>query len=80
MNDPRLLRAEPEKARQGIRDRGGRYLPFLEGFLEQDAAHRALLKEVEELRSRRNESSKLIGKAKAAKDEDAAKRLMEETA
>ncbi|MEK7744627.1 MAG: serine--tRNA ligase [Elusimicrobiota bacterium] len=80
MNDPILLRAEPEKARQGIRDRGGRYLPFLEGFLEQDAAHRALLKEVEELRSRRNESSKLIGKAKAAKDEDAAKRLMEETA
>lgn len=80
MNDPRLLRSESGRSLQGIRDRGGRYLPYLEKFLELDSAHRTLLKEVEALRSRRNESSKLIGKAKAAKDEEASKRLMEEVA
>jgi len=78
MNDPRLLRAEPEKARKGLRDRGGRYLPLLDKFLSLDEERRGLLKEVEELRSRRNELSKSVGQAKAKKDEEAAKKLMEE--
>ncbi|MFA6029981.1 MAG: serine--tRNA ligase [Elusimicrobiota bacterium] len=80
MNDPKILRTESERARQGVRDRGGRYLPALEKYLELDGAHRALLKEVEDLRARRNEVSKAVGAAKAKKDEAEAKRLMDEVA
>ena len=80
MNDPKLLRAEPDKARKGILDRGGRYLPLLEKFLSLEDEHRVILKQVEELRARRNEVSKAIGHAKAKKDEEAAKKLLEETA
>ncbi|HBL18588.1 MAG: serine--tRNA ligase [Elusimicrobia bacterium GWA2_69_24] len=78
MNDPRFLRGEPDKARQGIQDRGGRYLPVLERFYGLDAEHRSVLKEVEVLRARRNEVSKAVGQAKAKQDEAAAQKLMEE--
>lgn len=78
MNDPKLLRAQPERARKGVQDRGGRYLPLLERYLSLEEERLALLKEVEELRARRNEASKAIGQAKAKKDEETAKRLMEE--
>jgi seryl-tRNA synthetase len=80
MNDPKFLRSEPEKAKKGILDRGGRYLPALEKFLALDAEHRALLQEVEAMRAKRNESSKTVGRAKAAKDEALAARLMAEVA
>ncbi|MDE2291445.1 MAG: serine--tRNA ligase [Elusimicrobia bacterium] len=80
MNDPRLLREEPERARKGIADRGGRYTPALEKALELSGRHRSLLHEVEALRSKRNEASKAIGAAKAAKDEARAKALMDEVA
>ncbi len=79
MNDPKLLRAEPQRARQGLSDRSGRYLPYLEDFLSRDESHRSLLKEVEQLRGRRNALSEKVGKAKAAKDEAAAAAVMEET-
>ncbi|MFC1678672.1 serine--tRNA ligase [Elusimicrobiota bacterium] len=80
MNDPRLLRKDPDRARRGVKDRGGRHLPLLERFLERDAGHRALLAEVELMRAGRNESSKAIGKAKAGGDEELAGRLMREVA
>ncbi|MBI5242861.1 MAG: serine--tRNA ligase [Elusimicrobia bacterium] len=78
MNDPKLLRAQPERARKGIQDRGGRYLPPLERFLSLEEERRVLLRDVEDLRARRNEASKAIGQAKAKKDEETARRLMEE--
>ncbi len=75
MNDPRFLRAEPEKARKGIQDRGGRYLPAVEKYLSRDGEYRALLKTVEEMRAKRNESAKAIGRAMAAKDQEKAEGL-----
>ena len=78
MNDPKLLRDKPDEARRGISNRSGRYIVYLEEFLKLDGEHRALLQEVESLRSKRNAASQEIGKAKAAKAEDTAKILMEE--
>jgi len=78
MNDPKLLRKEPEKARKGLRDRGGRYLPMLERYIEEEKRLRGLLSSVEEMRARRNEASKAIGKAKASGDEAGAKALISE--
>ncbi|MBI5241990.1 MAG: serine--tRNA ligase [Elusimicrobia bacterium] len=76
MNDINIIRKEPEKARAGIQNRGGRYLPALEEVGSLDAEHRNLLKQVEELRARRNASSQAVGKAKAAKNEAEAAKLM----
>ena len=78
MLDPKLLRGDPDRVRKGIADRGGRYSEAVEKAILLDARHRALLAEVEVLRARRNEASKAIGAAKAAKDEARAKLLMEE--
>ena len=78
MIDPKILRGEPERARKGLADRGGRHSDGLARALELDERHRELLKEVETLRSKRNESSKAIGQAKAAKDEARAAALMAE--
>ena len=80
MNDLRLLRSDPARARKGVADRGGRSSEALEKALELDGRHRALLVEVEALRAKRNEASKAIGAAKAAKDEAKAKALMDEVA
>lgn len=80
MNDPRILRSDPERARKGTADRGGRASEALEKALALDGHHRALLAEVEALRAKRNDASKAIGSAKAAKDEARAKTLMDEVA
>jgi len=80
MIDISLVRKDPERVRKGIKDRGGRYLPAFEELAAQDSRHRALLAEVEQLRARRNSSSQAIGKAKAAKNEAEAARLMAEVA
>jgi len=78
MNDINIIRKEPQAARTGIQNRGGRYLPALEEIIKLDVEHRDLLKKVEELRAKRNASSQAVGKAKAAKDETTASRLMAE--
>ncbi|MFA6092391.1 MAG: serine--tRNA ligase [Elusimicrobiota bacterium] len=78
MNDPRLLRTETDRARKSLRSRNERYIPLLDSFLSLDGEHRALMQEVEALRAKRNEVSKSVGAAKARKDDEAAKRLMEE--
>jgi seryl-tRNA synthetase len=78
MNDMSIIRKDPAKARAGIQNRGGRYLPLLEDIVKLDLEHRDLLKKVEELRAKRNASSQAVGKAKAAKNEAEASRLMAE--
>ncbi len=78
MIDPQLIRREPDKARAGLKNRGGRYLPAFEEVLKLDLRHREQLKIVEELRAQRNASSQAIGKAKASKDEALAQKLMAE--
>jgi len=78
MNDINTLRKDTEKARTGIKNRGGRYLPALEDIIKLDSEHRELLKRVEELRAKRNSSSQAVGKAKASKNEAEAARLMAE--
>jgi seryl-tRNA synthetase len=80
MLDIKFVRANPEKAKAAMADRGGRYLPALEQIIEKDAAYRAALAEIEALRSRSNEVSKKIQVAKAARDEAAAQAAMAEAA
>ncbi|MDD5629294.1 MAG: serine--tRNA ligase [Elusimicrobia bacterium] len=80
MNDINIIRKEPARARAGVQDRGGRYLPALEELIKLDCEHRGLLKTVEELRAKRNASAQAVGKAKAAKDEAEAARLLAEVA
>jgi len=78
LNDVAVLRKDPAAARKALASRHPRWGAELDAFLKLDEAHRALLKEVEELRSRRNAASQEIGKAKAAKDEAKAAALMAE--
>jgi seryl-tRNA synthetase len=59
-----LLRDHPDRVRQGLTHRGADLMPF-ETWLRLDAERRAALVEVEDLKRRRNEASKVIGQAKA---------------
>jgi seryl-tRNA synthetase len=78
MNDLAALRKDPAAARRALASRHPRWAEPLDALLKLDESHRALLKEVEELRAKRNASSQLIGQAKAAKDEAKAQELMAE--
>jgi seryl-tRNA synthetase len=64
--------------RAGLKNRGGRYLPALEELVKLDVERRDALKKVEAMRAQRNAASQAIGKAKAAKDEALAQKLMAE--
>jgi seryl-tRNA synthetase len=78
--DLALIRKDPERARAGLKARGGRYLPALEELIAVDVEYRKALAIVEELRAKRNAASQEIGKAKAQKDEAAAQKVMSEVA
>ena len=78
MNDLPLLRKDPAAARRALSARHPRWAGELDALLKLDESHRALLKEVEDLRARRNAASLEIGKAKAVKDEAKASALMAE--
>ncbi len=80
MNDLAFLRKDPTAARHGLESRNPRWAQSLERLLLLDESHRAALKEVEDMRARRNAASQEIGKAKAAKDEQKASQVMEEVA
>ncbi|MDE2039095.1 MAG: serine--tRNA ligase [Elusimicrobia bacterium] len=80
MIDPAIIRCEPDRARSGLKARGGRYLPAFEQAAKLDAERRAMSAEVERLRAQRNAASQRIGKAKADKDETLARTLMGEVA
>jgi seryl-tRNA synthetase len=72
MIDPRLLRDNPEIIADSLRRRGSDL--DLEALIELDAAHRAALRESEELRASQNEAGKKI----ASLDGDAKQAAIEE--
>jgi seryl-tRNA synthetase len=78
VNDLSLLRKDPAAARRALSSRHPRWADAFDALLKLDESHRALLREVEDLRSRRNAASQEIGKAKASKDEAKAQSLMAE--
>ena len=78
MNDLSAIRKDPARARAALARRHPRWAEALDALLKLDESHRALLKEVEDMRSKRNAASQEIGKAKAAKDEAKAQSLMAE--
>lgn len=68
MNDLSLLRKDPDAARRALVSRHPRWAAAFDALLKQDEEYRSVLKEVEDLRAKRNAISQEIGKAKAAKD------------
>ena len=63
MLDLKLVRAEPEKVRQSLINRGDS-TELLDRLLADDARRRAILVEVEELKHQRNEASAKIAQMK----------------
>ena len=61
MIDLKFLRTRPEKVRESIKNRGGRYLPVLDEILTKDDLFRQLLLDSNNLRTKRNELAKKIG-------------------
>lgn len=80
MIDLALIRKSPDAVRAGLAARNARYAAALDELLKLDADNRAAMKEVEDLRAVRNAASQAIGKAKAAKDEAGAQKVMAEVA
>lgn len=65
MLDIKKIRENPDFFRTALKNRGGRYLPNLEGLLGVDAEHLKNLKDLEALRAKHNQISKQIGAFKA---------------
>ena len=81
MHDVRAIREEPERFISGWERRGvADALSVVRGLQETDRALRAAQTALQALQSRRNDSSKLIGAAKAKRDEARAAELMAEVA
>jgi len=78
MHDIRAIREDPAAFDAGLQKRG--LGPQAAGLLQLDEARRARVTEAQALQTRRNEASKEIGKAKAARDEATAQALMAEVA
>jgi seryl-tRNA synthetase len=78
MHDIRLIRENPEGFDAGLARRG--LEPRAAELLALDERRRALITEIQVGQARRNDASKAIGAAKAAKDEATAQTLMAEVA
>ena len=78
MHDIKLIRDDPDGFDNGLKRRG--LPPHSADVLKRDAELRALLTRLQTAQARRNEASKLIGQAKAKKDEAQAQALMAEVA
>ena len=76
MHDIKFIRENPDAFDAGLRRRG--LEPRAGELLALDKEARKFIQALEDLQSRRNASSKLIGQAKAKKDEAEAARLMKE--
>jgi seryl-tRNA synthetase len=81
MHDIRAIREDQEAFTSGLKRRNIADAQSLTtDILDRDHALRALLTRLQEAQARRNEASKLIGQAKAKKDEAQAASLMAEVA
>jgi seryl-tRNA synthetase len=78
MHDIKLIREAPDAFDAGLALRG--LPPQAQALIALDAAARAVTTRLQEMQARRNEASKLIGQAKAKKDEAGAAALMAEVA
>lgn len=81
MLDLKLIRDNPDVLKKALVGRGqgaAEAEALLSGILRLDAERRQTLTTLQEARSRRNQISKEVGKAKAAKDEAKARALMAE--
>ncbi|HXI99656.1 MAG TPA: serine--tRNA ligase [Micropepsaceae bacterium] len=76
MHDIKAIRDDPAAFDEGLKKRG--LAPLSGEVLKRDAELRALLTRLQTAQARRNEASKLIGAAKAKKDEAQAQALMAE--
>src|SRR3954469_14785576 len=76
MHDIRAIRENPAAFDAGLQKRG--LAPAAAGLLQLDEERRARLGEAQALQTRRNEVSKAIGQAKAARDEAGAQALVAE--
>lgn len=74
MHDIKAIRDNPDAFDQGLKTRGIK--PMSSDILTRDLEIRSLLTRLQEMQARRNDASKLIGQAKAKKDEHEANRLM----
>lgn len=78
MHDIRAIRENPEAFDAALARRGAE--PQAEILVALDEARRALTTQQQEAQTRRNDLSKQVGQAKAAKDEERAQALMAEVA
>ena len=78
MHDIQFIRQNPEAFDAALERRGLK--PLAGAVLAFDERRRSILTELQRLQARRNEASKLIGQAKAKKDEAGASALMAEVA
>src|ERR1035438_6563856 len=78
MHDIKAIRDDPAAFDEGLKKRG--LAPLSGEVIKRDAELRALLTRLQNAQARRNEASKLIGAAKAKKDEAQASVLMAEVA
>jgi seryl-tRNA synthetase len=78
MIDLGAARKNSGEARRALSSRNPKVGEAFDELLKLDETHRALLKEVEDMRSRRNAASQEIGRAMAAKDAATADRLKAE--
>jgi seryl-tRNA synthetase len=78
MHDIKAIRDDPAAFDEGLKKRG--LAPISGKILARDAELRSVLTRLQTAQARRNEASKLIGQAKAKKDEAQASALMAEVA
>ncbi|HYK80758.1 MAG TPA: serine--tRNA ligase, partial [Micropepsaceae bacterium] len=78
MHDIKSIRDDPQAFDEGLKRRG--LAPMSADILKADGELRAVLTRLQQAQARRNEASKLIGHAKAKKDEAQVSALMAEVA
>ncbi len=78
MHDIRLIRDDPAAFDARLAKRGAD--PLAESLIAIDERRRAIVAEAQAAQTRRNDLSKQIGQAKAARDEERAQALMDEVA
>jgi seryl-tRNA synthetase len=78
MLDLKFIRKNPEKSKTAIQRRGNKALEVFDDLMEKDSFYRAILTEIEALRSERNEISKKIKDLKIAKKDEEAQSVLDE--